>query len=228
MVAASLLFVADEDGVASAAASLAPALHFRFSWTRLHTLARASAHAQPPLLPQPTFPFSPPRARRLRLRHARTIASSHLCPLPLTAARAMRPIEDFELKAPTRAALSRSASTESLKLSRTSTIDALPDLPYTPPASSEISSERNPWADIGAELARRERRGSGAPGETDESEHLELLPVDKGKGAWGFVLAGFFLECVGIAVERCFRADEIACMQGVPSVFPGSRVLSDA
>ncbi|BGP52410.1 hypothetical protein JCM10450v2_008388 [Rhodotorula kratochvilovae] len=106
----------------------------------------------------------------------------------------MRPIEDFELKAPTRAALSRSASTESLKLSRTSTIAALPDLPYTPPASSEISSERNPWADIGAELARRERRGSGTAGETDESEHLELLPVDKGKGAWGFVLAGFFLE----------------------------------
>ena len=88
---------------------------------------------------------------------------------------------------------SRSSSTD--KLSRVSTFAHLPDLTSTPPPelallSTSASGRSSPAAE---EVGQRLRRLSM---NDREDEGRGLPPVDGGRGAWGFVGAGFILECV--------------------------------
>ncbi|GAA6052562.1 hypothetical protein JCM3770_003244 [Rhodotorula araucariae] len=85
---------------------------------------------------------------------------------------------------------SRSSSAASLdKLSRTSTLAHLPDLTSTPPSGLMHSVVGNTV--VAEDVGRRLRRLSMNDGAEDGRE---LPPVDGGRGAWGFVIAGFILE----------------------------------
>ncbi|GAA6003920.1 uncharacterized protein JCM10292_000606 [Rhodotorula paludigena] len=106
--------------------------------------------------------------------------------------------DEIELTEPTRAALSRSSSFASLDdkfSSRPSSLAPLPDLPSTPPPDTRSFGRRDSLAPHGGaeaeETGRRLRRLSMDEGEQGAAE---LPPVDKGKGAWGFAMAGFVLE----------------------------------
>ncbi|TNY24591.1 MFS monocarboxylate transporter [Rhodotorula diobovata] len=108
---------------------------------------------------------------------------------------------DIELTALPRATtrpdstLSRSSSTD--KLSRVSTFANLPDLTSTPPPELALDTGlTRPSSPSSEEVGHRLRRLSG---NEREGAGLELPPVDGGKGAWGFVVAGFILEFWGFS-----------------------------
>ncbi|BGP44162.1 hypothetical protein JCM10449v2_008226 [Rhodotorula kratochvilovae] len=110
----------------------------------------------------------------------------------------MAELTEIELAALPRASvrpdeLSRSSSAASLdKLSRTSTLAHLPDLTSTPPSGILHAAGRSGRdSPVAEEVGQRLRRLSMNEGEEDGRE---LPPVDGGRGAWGFVVAGFILE----------------------------------
>lgn len=132
---------------------------------------------------------------------------------------------DIELTALPRATtrpdstLSRSSSTD--KLSRVSTFANLPDLTSTPPPELALDTGlTRPSSPSSEEVGHRLRRLSG---NEREGAGLELPPVDGGKGAWGFVVAGFILECVQCAHRRVTTAPLTSSPRGPAGLLVRSR-----